>query len=208
MRGHGIRLAAVAGSAVLVVLTGRTIAYALTPGIAARVLEHRAGGPSLPVIAMVALALAASAAIIVCWLASLAVRERALLEGRAAPRFRLGRMLALTLVLALVTTVAGGLFEAYIHWRDGLGWHGLDCIAGPVHRNLVPIDCALSLVAAALLAAAEHVGRWMGRTIAALREIPPRLQVRSCGAPPPRSEVRRFSLRIASGGPRAPPAFA
>jgi hypothetical protein len=208
VRGHGIRLAAVAGSAVLVVLTGRSIAYALTPGIAARVLEHRAGGPSLPVIAMVALALAASAAIIVCWLASLAVRERALLEDRAAPPFRVGRMLALALVLALVTTIAGGFFEAYIHWREGLGWHGLDCIAGPIHRNLVPIDCALSLVAAALLAAAEHVGRWMRRTFATLRAIPPRLQERSGAAPLPHSDQPYFAPRIASGGPRAPPAFA
>jgi hypothetical protein len=208
VRRHSIRFAAVAGSAALVVLTGRSIAYAITPGIAARVLEHRAGGPSLPVIAMVALALAASAAIVVCWLASLAVRERALLEDRAAPRFRVGRMLALALLLALVTTIVGGFLEAYIHWRAGLGWHGLDCIAGPVHRNLVPVDGALSLVAAALLAAAEHVGRWMGRTFAALREIPPRLQVGSGAAPLPPSEVPRFSPRIASGGPRAPPAFA
>lgn len=208
MRRNSIRFAAVAGSAVLVVLTGRSIAYAITPGIAARVLEHRAGGPSLPVIAMVALALAASAAIIVCWLASIAVQERALLEDRAAPRFRVGRMLALALVLVLVTTITGGFLEAYIHWRAGLGWHGLDCIAGPVHRNLVPIDGALSLVAAAVLAAAEHVSRWMGRTFAALREIPPRPQVRSGAAPLPPGDVPRFSPRIASGGPRAPPAFA
>jgi hypothetical protein len=208
VRRTSIRLVALAGSAVLVVLTGRSIAYALTPGIAARVLEHRAGGPSLPVVAMVALALAASVAVIVCWLASLAVRERALLEDRAAPRFHVGRMLALALLLALVTTIAGGFLEAYVHWRAGLGWHGLDCIAGPVHRNLVPIDGALSLVAAALLAAAEHVGRWMGRTFAALREIPPRLRVRSGAAPLPLRDVPRFSPRIASGGPRAPPAFA
>lgn len=208
MRRHSIRFAAVAASAVLVVLTARSIAYAITPGIAARVLEHRAGGPSFPVIAMVALALAASAAIVVCWLAALAVRERALLVNRAAPQFRVGRMLGLALVLALVTTIAGGFLEAYIHWRAGLGWHGVDCIAGPVHRNLIPIDGAFSLVAAALLAAAEHVGRWMRRTFAALREIPPRLQVPSGAAPLPPSDVPRFTPRIVSGGPRAPPAFA
>jgi hypothetical protein len=208
MRAHSIRLAALAGSALLVILTARTIAYAVTPGAAARVLEHRAGGPSLPMIAIVALTLAASAAIVVCWLASLAVRERALLEDRAAPRFRIGRMLVLALVLAVVTTIVGGFFEAYIHWREGLGWHGLDCIAGPVHRNLVPIDCALSLVAAALLAAAEHVGRWMRRTFAALRAIPPRPQARSVPAPLPRTHEPLFAPRIASGGPRAPPASA
>jgi hypothetical protein len=198
----------IAGSAALVVLTARSIGYAITPGPAARVLEHRAGGPSLPIIVIVALTLAASAAVIVCWLASLAVRERAVLEDRAAPRFRVGRMLALALVLALVTTIGGGFFEAYIHWRDGLGWHGLHCIVGPVHQNLLPIECALSLVAAALLSAAEHVGRWMRRTFASLRAIPPSLRVRGGLTPLPRSDVPRFSPRIASGGPRAPPAFA
>jgi hypothetical protein len=205
---RSIRLGIVLGSAMLVVLTARSIAYAVTPGTAARVLEHRAGGPSLPVIAIVALTLGASAAIIVCWLASLAVRERAVLEDRAAPRFRVGRMLALALVLALVTTIGGGLFEAYIHWREGLGWHGLHCIVGPVHQNLMPIECALSLVAAALLAAAEHVAGWMRRTFAALRAIPPRLQVRDDLTPLPRDDAPHLSPRIASGGPRAPPAFA
>jgi hypothetical protein len=205
---RSIRLAILLGSAMLVVLTARTIAYAVTPGTAARVLEHRAGGPSLPIIAIVALTLAASAAIIVCWLASLAVRERALLEDRVAPRFRVGRMLALALVLAVVTLVGGGFFEAYIHWREGLGWHGLDCIAGPVHQNLLPIECALSLVAAAIIAAAEHIGRWMRRTFASLRAIPPRLSAAACVTPLPRGDGPHFSPRIASGGPRAPPAFA
>ncbi len=205
---RSVRLAIVLGSAMLVILTARSIAYAVTPGTAARVLEHRAGGPSLPIIAIVALMLAASAAIVVCWLASLAVRERALLEDRAAPRFRVGRMLALAFVFAVATTTGGGFFEAYIHWREGLGWHGLNCIAGPVHQNLLPIQCALSLVAAAVLAAAEHIGRWMRRTFAALRAIPPRLRERSCAAPLPCSDPPRRSARIASGGPRAPPAFA
>jgi hypothetical protein len=198
----------IAGSAALVVLTARSIGYAINPGPAARVLEHRAGGPSLPIIVIGALTLAVSAAVIVCWLAWLAVRERALLEDRAAPRFRVGRMLALALGLALVTTIGGGFFEAYIHWREGLGWHGLHCIVGPVHQNLMPIECALSLVAAALLAAAEHVGRWMRRTFASLRAIAPRLQLRGVVTPLPRSDGPHFSPRIASGGPRAPPAFA
>jgi hypothetical protein len=205
---RSVRLGVVLGSAMLVVLTARSIAYAVTPGSAARVLEHRAGGPSLPLIAIVALTLAASVASIVCWLASLAVRERALLEDRAAPRFRVGRVLALALVLAVVTTVGGGFFEAYIHWREGLGWHGLDCIAGPVHQNLLPIQCALSLAAAAILAAAEHVGRWMRRTFASLRAMPARMSVRGCVAPFRHSDEPHFSPRIASGGPRAPPAFA
>ena len=207
MRGRSVRVAAVAGTALLVVLTARTIGYALTPGLEARALEHRVGGPALPIVALVAIVLAAGAAIVVCWLASLAVRERALLEERDAPRFRVGRMLVLALVLALVTTVAGGFLEAYIHWREGLGWHGLDCLAGPVHRNLVPIECALSLVGAALLAAADHVAGWMRRTFASLRTLPPRLPWRTTTNAPAQTDPPHVFRRIASGGPRAPPAF-
>jgi hypothetical protein len=55
--------------------------------------------------------------------------------------------------------------ESYIHWRQGLGWHGLHCLTGPVHRNAIPVLGALSLVAAALVAAVEHVLAWIRRTL-------------------------------------------
>jgi hypothetical protein len=207
MTSPSVRMVGVVGSALLVVLGARSVAYALTPGPTARVLEHRAGGPALPVVIAVALGLAACAAITVCYLVSLAVRERALLERRDAPRFPVGRMVGLALLLALVTTVGGGFFEAYVHWREGLGWHGLDCLAGPVHRNLVPIECALSLVAASLLAAADHVARWMRRTFASLRALPPRLPLRAAVLDLARADPPRAFRRIVSGGPRAPPAF-
>ena len=66
-------------AAALVVLLARSIAYALAPSPAARVLEHRAGGPALPVLTLVALALGLSFAIAICWLAAFGVRERELL---------------------------------------------------------------------------------------------------------------------------------
>jgi hypothetical protein len=194
----------------LVVLLTRSIAYAIAPSSAARVLEHRAGGPALPVLTLVALALGGSLAIAICWLTAFGVRERALLERRAlsesAPRFRSTRTLASAVALAAITSVAGGLFEAYLHWRAGLGWHGVQCVFGPVHRDLLPIAAALSFVAAALLAAARHVTAWMRRTFALLRALPPRLLravVRldfAVGAP-------QFSWRVASARPRAPPAL-
>jgi hypothetical protein len=193
-------------AAALVVLLARSIAYAVSPSPAARVLEHRAGGPGLPVLTLVALILGASFAIAVCWLAAVGVRERALLEGVAAPRFRPLRTLAAAAVLAVTTSLAGGLLEAYLHWRAGLGWHGLHCIFGPVHRDLWPIASALSLVATALLAAAEHVLAWMRRTFALLRSMPPRpaaravVRVAFARAP---SSSRQHSV----GAPRAPPAF-
>src|SRR2546423_2253975 len=75
---------------------------------------------------------------------------------------------------------AFALLESYIHWRAGLGWHGLHCLTGPVHRNALPILGALSLLGAALGAALDHVLAWLRRTITALAR--PRLRI--AGAPP------------------------
>ena len=197
-------------AAALVIFLARSIAYAIAPSPAARVLEHRAGGPALPALTLVALALGGSIAIAICWLAAFGVRERELLERRVlavpTPRFRPVHTLALALALSVVTSIAGGLFEAYLHWRAGLGWHGIRCVFGPVHRDLLPIASALSFVAAALLAAAEHVTAWMRRTFSLLRAVPPRL----FRADPPSwvlVDLRRASRRFGAGTARAPPAF-
>lgn len=195
------------GAGTLVVLTARTLAYGLEPTPAARLLEQRAGGPALPVLVVVALALGASLAVTVCWLAALGVRERALLERRQTPQFRAARALASALALALATSIAGGLFEAYLHWRAGLGWHGVDCLFGPVHRDLLPLECGLSSVAAAIIAAAAHVLSWMRRTFALLRTLPPRVTTRASLPLPVAFDFPRPLLRLAAGGPRAPPAF-
>lgn len=153
----------------LVVLGSRSIVYALSPSPLALALSHRAGGPALPAIAVAAsgLALGLSAAIV--FLAALGVRERRLLETRLIirpPRLRLGLLVARALALWLVTMPAFAYLESYIHWRQGLGWHGLHCLLGPVHRNAIPVLGALSLVAAALASAVEHVVAWMRRTLA------------------------------------------
>jgi len=196
-------------AAALVVLLARSIAYALAPSPAARVLEHRAGGPALPVLTLVALALGLSFAIVICWLAAFGVRERELLERRVLavppPRFRPTRTLALALVLAVVTSLAGGLLEAYLHWRAGLGWHGVQCVFGPVHRDLLPIATSLSLVAAALLAAVEHVVAWMRRTFALLRPVPGPSWLRAPSCPV--ANALRASRRVGNSRSRAPPAF-
>jgi hypothetical protein len=193
----------------LVVLLTRTIAYAIAPSSAARVLEHRAGGPALPVLTLVALALGGSLAVAICWLAAFGVRERALLEARtltgSAPRFRPARTVASAIALAVITSVVGGLFEAYLHWRAGLGWHGVQCVFGPVHRDLLPIAMALSFVAAALLAAAKHVAAWMRRTFALLRGLPALL--RSPSGSGVLVDAPRVAFRSCAGRPRAPPAF-
>jgi hypothetical protein len=210
MSGRAARALSRVVAAALVVLLARSIAYAIAPSPAARLLEHRAGGPALPVLTLVALALGGSVAIAICWLAAFGVRERALLERRVLavppPRFRPARTFALALGLSVVTSVAGGLLEAYLHWRAGLGWHGVQCVFGPVHRDLVPIATSLSFVAAALLAAAEHVTGWMRRMFALLRAVPLRLlwlTVPACLV----ADARRVLRRLGDGRCRAPPAF-
>jgi hypothetical protein len=210
MTGRAVKALSWTVAAALVVLLARSIAYAIAPSPAARVLERRAGGPALPVLTLVALALGGSLAIAICWLAAVGVRERALLERRtlaeSAPRFRPARTFALAVALSVITSVAGGLFEAYLHWRAGLGWHGVKCVFGPVHRDLLPLATALSFVGAALLAAAEHVAAWMRRTFASLRVLPLRLL-----RPVPRASLLatapRVSFQGGNGRPRAPPAF-
>jgi hypothetical protein len=143
------------------------------PGPSARFLAQRAGGPALPVLALVALGLGVVLAVTVCWVVAMAVRERALLERREAHPFAAARTLALAVGLTLTTSVAGGLFEAYLHWRAGLGWHGLHCLLGPVHRDLLPFETGLSFVAAAFLSGARHIAAWMRRTFARLAgELP------------------------------------
>jgi hypothetical protein len=199
------------GSGVVVVLLSRSIAYAVSPAPAARVLEARAGGPSLPVVTLVALALGACVAIAICALAALGVKERARLEERrlaaSAPNLGAGRMVLSALLLSATTSLAGGFFEAFLHWRAGLGWHGLHCLTGPVHHNLIPIATALSFVEAALIAAGRQVAAWMRRTYAALGASPLRLAVAALVAPTARLDIPRDSVRVRAGSARAPPAF-
>ena len=155
----------------LVVLGSRTIAYAISPSPLAAELSHQAGGPALPVITVVAILLALAFSAAVVWLATLGVRERRLLETRpvvAVPRLRLRLLAARALALWLVAMPAFAYLESTIHWREGLGWHGLHCLTGPVHRNAIPILGALSLATAALAAALEHVFAWMRRTLASI----------------------------------------
>jgi hypothetical protein len=201
------RVLAWLGVVALVVLGTRTIVYAISPSPLALELSHQAGGPALPAIAVVAVLLAVGFSAAIVWLAALGVRERRLLETRpviAEPRLRLRLLVTRALGLWLVTMPAFAYMESYIHWRQGLGWHGLHCLTGPVHRNAIPVLGALSLVAAALAAALEHVVAWMRRTLASLSGSP-----RIAGivpiAGPLSVELLPAAALAASLGARGPP---
>ena len=103
---------------------------------------------------------------------------------------------------SFATCFAFALFESWEHWRAGLGWHGLHCLTGPAHRNAIPILAALSLVAAALAAALEHVLAWMRRTIARLRARAAHIAVPVFFAPPQPASLARPSARSVRVGPR------
>jgi hypothetical protein len=162
----------------LVVLIGRTIVYALSPSPLALHFEHAAGGPRLPAVTLAAAALGLGAACLVLWLAALGVRERRLLAPQPVPDprpIRLPRVAARAVALYVAACTVFMLVESTIHWREGLGWHGIHCLVGPVHRNALPVLAALALVAAACAEALEHVLAWMRRTIDRLRSAGIRL---------------------------------
>jgi len=162
-----------AGACVLVVLGARALAYQLAPRptLVGLSLEQAVGGPRLVLTAVVALVGALAFAATVVWLAAVAVRERHLIAGGPSPEpIRPLRTLASALVLFASSSLVFDALESYLHWRAGLGFHGLHCLIGPVHRDALPLLAALSLVAAASVAAASHLIRWMRRTLRALVE--------------------------------------
>jgi len=188
----------------LVVLAARAVAYSLSPSPLAQAFEGRAGGPALPLVVGAAVVVGLAVAAAVVGFAALGVRERALLADSDAPPLRLGRLVVRAAVLFVTTSFAFAVFESWEHWRAGLGWHGLHCLSGPAHRSAIPILAALSLVAAALAAALEHVLAWMRRTIARLRQrarlAPTRIEVSFAGPQPALA-----GRAVCSLGARGPP---
>jgi hypothetical protein len=193
--------------AALVVLSARTLSYALAPPtILGGRLEAAAGGPGFVTVACVALALATGAVASTLGLATLAVRERLLLTPEpvvALPRLRPLHLARRFVILVLATSLSFALFESYLHWRAGLGWHGLHCLYGPVHRDAVPLLAALSAVAVAIVAAIEHVAAWIRRTIARLR--PRFARERPRVSPPLARKPVRARWRAGAHSARGPP---
>jgi len=163
------------GGVALIVLAARSVVYALSPSPLAAALGRHAGGPALPAIAAVSLGLAVALAVAIVSLAAIGVAERRELETRrlaATPRLRLGLLCRRAISLTVASCLTFALLESYIHWRAGLGWHGLHCLTGPVHRDAIPVLASFSIVGAALAAALDHVLAWMRRTLARLAPAP------------------------------------
>jgi hypothetical protein len=194
--------------AVAVVLATRMVVYALAPQslLLAELARNQAVGPHLT---LPLLAILASAAVLgggALMIAVIAVRVRIQLEGRrlvSPPRLRPALLAGRAVALFAVTSFAFAMLESYIHWREGLGWHGLHCLVGPVHRDAIPILAALSLLAVALHGAIEHLLAWTKRLFA---QLAARLFV------VPGQVVQSIVLHLsprrrtpASGGGRGPP---
>jgi hypothetical protein len=194
------------GALALVVLASRAVAYALAPStLLSLELRRSAGGPRLVIVAAVALGLAALASTAAVGLAALALRERLALEPRLdVPRPRLRPAAFRFAALWAASSLVFAYLESYLHWRAGLGWHGLHCLTGPVHRNAIPILGAFSLLAVALNLCGEHLVAWVRRTLRRLGPAPRRVRIRRRLVPLPALPLPgRAPLLLR---PRGPPA--
>jgi hypothetical protein len=194
------------GVVALLVLATRWLTYALAaPSPLTTRFQAAAGGPRLVVVTLVSLGLAAALSLAALWLAVLGVRERQRLRPeRELPRIRLYRVAFRAIGLTVASSLAFALFESYVHRRAGLGFHGLSCLLGPVHRNALPLLAALALVAAALAEAAAHLYAWIRATARAL--LAPRVAVWRRAVRTPSSPGRLFPAPPRPRArPRAPP---
>jgi hypothetical protein len=191
-----------------VVLVTRTIVYAIAPSQSQLLvsLEHETGPPQLAGVVIGVMIAAAALGVAAMWLSVVAVRERVALERRELvdePRVRPLRLAARAIAVFLTASFAFAMLESYLHWRAGLGWHGLHCLIGPVHRDAIPVLAGLSLLAVAAHGAIEHLLAWAHRLVTLLAA---RLPLLRGSAPIFSSTARPRSARIGSAAaPRGPP---
>ena len=119
------------------------------------------------VVTVVSLGLAAAISVAAVWLAALGVRERQRLRPeRERPRLRLGR-LALRAVGPLGGELARVRAARVVHpLAGGLGFHGLSCLFGPVHRNALPLLSALALARSGARGGGQHLHAWIRAAVA------------------------------------------
>jgi hypothetical protein len=144
---NGLRVCGWLAVTAAVALVARAAVYSFTPRPTplSASLAAATGGPSL-VIGLVACALAVGVSVAMIGTAAVAVAERSRLEPlatSASPGIRPLRVAHQALVLLAASSIVFALVESYVHWRAGLGWHGLRCLTGPVHRDALPFLAAL-----------------------------------------------------------------
>ncbi len=210
MKRSRLRALSWALTAALVVLASRTLAYALAPSPdpLANELQHEIGGPNLVVVVVLALGIAVALSTAVLWLALIAVRERAALarDFAASPRVRLRGVLSSALTLWLACSLGFAALETYLHAREGLGFHALHCLLGPVHANAIPITAGLALVSAAAHRAVAIWLTWARRVVRRLVAGVPNLRARIALARQPSTAEAPFSPSLAARrSARAPP---
>ncbi len=194
------------GIGVAVVLATHALVYALVPqSLLVAELAGQVGNPHVTLAVAGGSVAVVLAAIATLWLAALAVRERAALDPRRGgpPPFAWLRLGLRAVLLFGTTSFAFAMLESTIHWREGLGWHGIHCLVGPVHRNAIPILGALSLLAVALHGAVEHLLAWLRQLVRALAAVLP------LGWPVAPVDLARLVLAGArlpgAASPRGPP---
>jgi hypothetical protein len=161
----------------------------------------------LVVVTAVALLLGTGTAVAAVGLSALALRERLVLEPRlevSRPGLRAAVQIRRFVVLWVATCLVFAYVESYLHWREGLGWHGLRCLTGPVHRDAIPILAAFSLVAVALHVCGEHLVSWIRRTLRRLFPVPRR--ARTCRRLAPDPAVSPLGRSLPVFRSRGPPA--
>jgi hypothetical protein len=200
------------GIVAFVVLAARSLAYQLAPKPTALTvaLQHEAGGPRLVVTVVVALGLAFSGAAALLWLASTAVRERHAARSRAGspPSLRIAAVARAALFMFVATSLVFAAVESYVHWRAGMGVHGLQCLLGPQHRDALPLLGGLSVLAAACHGALSHLFGWMRETLGLLVSRPRRAARRTLVVRRPSAVPALRPFLPGPHDPRGPPSFA
>jgi len=200
------------GIVALVVLAARSLAYQLAPKPTALTfaLQHEAGGPRLVVTVVAALAFSFGGAAALLWLASTAVRERHAARGRVGspPSLRIAAVVRTAAFLFAATSLVFAAVESYVHWRAGMGVHGLQCLLGPQHRDAVPLLAALSVLVAASHGALSHLLGWMRETLALLVLTPRATGLRPAIVLRPATVRARRTFLPGPHDPRGPPVFA
>lgn len=212
MSRSGVRIACQAAAVVLIVAIARWLCYALAPSpnaeLAAR-LQGSGGGISLVWVSLAFVLAPAVAAALGFGLVAAGVRERARLglEGWSQPgSLGVRALVRRAAALSLASSLTFASFESSIHYREGLGFHGLSCLAGPVHRNALPILIGLSIVIAAVLAAVDLVLAALAGRVLAATAPRPRLRPAAVSWPRAAALQRCGAALWATARQRPPPA--